>query len=73
MWQNHPLGFQLVKKVFNKFQQDKDFIQTCMLAALLLEYELRVIKYVEKELQRKTIESNKKLPDILVKYKASKL
>ena len=26
LWRSHPLGFQLVKKVFDKFLEDRDFI-----------------------------------------------
>lgn len=44
-----------------------------MLAALLLEYEVRIVKYLEKEYQRQPVETAKQnIPDVLLKYKAGK-
>ena len=44
-----------------------------MLAALLLEYEVRIVKYLEKESQRQPKEPPKRaLPDALLRYKAGK-
>ena len=46
VWKNHPLGLGMIYRLLLDFQSSQDFVQFCILAATLLEYELRIYKYI---------------------------
>ena len=46
IWKNHPLGLGGIYRLLEEFQQNMDFVQFCILAATLFEYELRIYKHM---------------------------
>ena len=46
IWKNHPLGLGVILKLLQEYQETNNFVQFCILAAILLEYEVRIHNYL---------------------------
>jgi hypothetical protein len=45
-WKHHPLGLDMILKFLREYQNKNDIVNFGVLAAVLLEYELRIHKHV---------------------------